>query len=140
MSANLNVILSGATVQVVNTLDSSTRVNASAGNPTLGATVATYYDFMPIASGGGTVITLPNTTVYVVYVRNLGGQNSSPSGNISVEFQVTGGSLVAAPNCPIVQPGGVFAYWETQETAGGVIALTLIASVNLTPVELLLAY
>lgn len=139
MAANINVILSGATVQVVNTTDSTTRVNSSSGNPTLGASESTYIDFLPIAAGGGTALTLPAATIWVLYVRNLGGTNGTPSGNITVQFQAAGGALNTTANSPIVLPNGVFMYWNTAESAGGITAVTLVASVASTPVEILMA-
>lgn len=140
MSATLNVTLNGAVAQVINTVDSSTRVNSSLGNPTLGATDSIYTSFYPVSSGSGNVITLAGTNgSWVVYVKNLGGQNSLPSGNITVQIQVTGGTLTSTANSPILPPGGVFMYWCPAESAGGVIAMTLVASVNATPVEILSA-
>jgi hypothetical protein len=52
---------------------------------------------------------------------------------------VTGGALVAAADSPIILPGGIHAYINIAETAGGVIAVTLVASVANTPVEVLMA-
>jgi hypothetical protein len=139
MASNLNVILNGLSIQVVNTTDSTTRVNSSAGNPSLGASESTYTDYLPIAAGGGTTLTLPAATIWILYVRNLGGTNGTPSGNIQVNFTVTGGAAITAANSPIVLPNGVFAYWNTAESAGGITAVTLIASVANTPVEILMA-
>lgn len=137
--ANLNVILSGATIQVVNTVDSTTRVNSAQGNPTLPAAEDFYNLFFPIAAGGGTVITLPAATVWVAHVRNLGGINGTPAGNITVRFTATGGAQIAVADSPIIVPNGVFSYWNPTEGAGGLTGLTLIASVASTPVEILLA-
>lgn len=137
--ANLAVTLSGATIQVINSADSSVRVNSSWASPSLSASVESYIDFLPIAAGGGTVLTLPATTIWVFGLRNLGGINGTPAGNITVQFQVTGGALNTTANSPIVLPNGIFAYWQTTETAGGIIAVTLVASIVNTPVELILA-
>lgn len=139
MASNLNVILSGATLQVVNTTDSTTRVNSSLGNPTLGGSESTYIDFLPIATTPGTTITLPAATIWCLSVRNLGGINASPSGNIQVQLTVTGGVQFAAASSPLILPNGVFVYWNPAETAGGITAVTLIASVANTPVEILMA-
>lgn len=139
MASNLSVILSGAALQVINTVDSTTRVNSSLGSPALPASESSYTDFLPIANGAGTVLTLPAATIWVLCVRNLGGINATPAGNITVQAQATGGALPAAANSPIVTPNGVFLYWNIAETAGGIIAVTLVASVNLTPVEILMA-
>lgn len=139
MASNLNVILSAATLQVINTVDSSTRVNSSLGNPSLPAAESTYIDFLPIATGGGTVLTLPAATIYVLCIRNLGGINATPSGNITVQVQANGGALPTAANSPIILPNGVYAYWNVAETAGGIVAVTLVASVANTPCEILMA-
>lgn len=139
MPANLNVLLSGGVVQVINTVDSTTRVNSSVGNPTLGANDSTHIDFLPIATGAGTAITLPAATIWFLYIKNLGGVNGTPSGNITVRYQAAGGALVAAVDSMIVLPGGFFIYANTAETAGGIIAVTLISSVASVPVEILMA-
>lgn len=138
MSSSLNVILNGATVQVVNTIDSTTRVNSSVGNPTLGAADAGYATFYPITTGG---VGLPlfSTNIWVLYIRNLGGINGTPAGNITVRVQAVGGALPSAADSVILPPGGVYMYWNTAETAGGVASVTLVASVNNTPVEYLVA-
>lgn len=139
MASNLNVILSAATLQVINTVDSSTRVNSSLGSPTLPASESTYIDFLPIATGAGTVLTLPASIIYVLCIRNLGGINSTPSGNIQVQLTVNGGTQIALASSPIILPNGVFAYWNVAETAGGITAVTLVASVASTPAEILMA-
>lgn len=139
MAANVNIILSGASIQVVNTVDSTTRVNSTVGNPTLGGANAVYDNFLPIAAGAGTTITLPSGTVWVVYVKNQGGINGSPSGNITVQLTVAGGAQIASGSSPVLLPNGVFMYWNTAETTGGITGVTLIASVANTPVEILLA-
>lgn len=138
MPANLNVSLAGAVLQVVNTVDSTTRVNSSQGNPTLGASESTYIDFLPIALAG-TALPLPAATIWFLVIRNLGGINGTPAGTITVRQQVTGGALVAAADSPIILANGIHAYINVAETAGGVIAVTLIASVANTPVEILMA-
>lgn len=136
--ANLNVVLSGATLQVVNTADSTVRVNSSLASPTLPAAESSYSDFLPILAAGS-AMTLPAATIWVLAIRNLGGINGTPAGNITVRKQVTGGALTAAADSEIIMPNGVYIYWNTTETAGGIVAVTLIASVNLTPVEILMS-
>jgi hypothetical protein len=139
VASNLNIILSGATLQVINNTDSSTRVNSSLGSPTLGGAESTYIDFLPIATGAGTALSLPAATIWVLCIRNLGGINASPSGNIQVLVTATGGAAPTAANSPMILPNGVFAYWNTAETAGGITAVTLVASVANTPCEILMA-
>lgn len=137
--ANLSVILSGATLQVIDTSASTTPVNFSLNNPTLPAAVESFIDYLPIANGAGTVLTLPAATIWVFAVRNLGGINGTPAGNITIQVQVTGGALPAAANSPVIAPAGVYAFWNQTEGANGIIAVTLVASVNLTPVAILMA-
>lgn len=139
MAANLTINVSGAVVQVVNQVDSTTRVNSAIGFAGLGASESTYIDFLPIASGAGTALTLPAATIYFLYVKNLGGVNGTPSGNITVQFQATGGALNSAANSEILTPGGFKVYALSSGSAGGIIAVTLVASVNLTPVEIEMA-
>lgn len=138
MASNLNLILSGAAWQVVDNTTSTTPVNFSLNNPTLGGSVETFIDYLPVANGAGTVLTLPAATIWVFGLRNLGGINASPAGNITVQIQVTGGALPAAANSPVVVPNGVLLFWQPTEGANGIIAVTLVASVNLTPVALIL--
>ena len=136
--ANLAVTLSGATIQVINSADSSVRVNSSWASPSLSASVETYIDFLPVTVGA-LALTLPAATIWVFGLRNLGGINGTPAGNITVQYQVTGGALPTTANSPIVLPNGIFAYWQTTETAGGIVAVTLTASIANTPVELIMA-
>lgn len=138
MPASLNVILSGATLQVVDNTTSTTRVNSSLANPTLGAAVETYIDFMPIGVGG-TAITLPAATIWALCIRNLGGINGTPAGNITVRKQVTGGALVAAVDSEVLVPNGVYIFLQPTTGANGIIAVTLVASIANTPVEILMA-
>lgn len=137
--AAISLILNGATIQVVNSSDSTTRVNSSLGNPTLAGNESTYIDFLPVAIGAGTTLSLPAATIWVLVIRNLGGISGTPSGNITVQLTVAGGAQIASASSPIILPSGVFAYWNTAETAGGITAVTLIASVASTPVEVLMA-
>lgn len=139
MASNLNVVLSSAILQVILNSDSSARVNSNQASPTLAAAEASYIDFFPVAAGGGSVMPLVAATVWVLAIRNLGGQNGSPAGNITVQAQPVGGALPSAANSPIVLPGGVYIYWQTAETAGGIVAVTLVASIAATPVEFLSA-
>lgn len=138
MASNIAVTLGGAALQVVNNSDSTTRVNSSLGSPSLAASESSYIDYLPIAAAG-TILTLPAATIWVLAIRNLGGINATPAGNITVQIQATGGALNSAANSPIIVPNGVYLYWNPAETAGGIIAVTLVASVNATPVEILMA-
>lgn len=138
MASNLNIILSGAAWQVVDNTSSTTPVNFSLSNPTLGGSVESFIDYLPVAAGGGTVLTLPAATIWVLGIKNLGGINASPAGNITVQIQVTGGVLQTAANSPVIAPNGVFLYWQPTESANGIIAVTLVASIANTPVALIM--
>lgn len=139
MASSLNVTLSGALLQVINAADSTVRVSSSLANPTLPASQSSYIDFLPIAAGGGTALSLPAATIWVLAIRNLGGINGTPAGNIQANFTVVGGAAVGAANSPLVLPNGIFIYWQPTEGAGGITAVTLIASIASTPVEILMA-
>lgn len=139
MASNLNVILQGAQMNVVQLSDSTTRVSANLNNPTLPANESTYIDYLPIAAGAGTVLTLPNPTIWVFAIRNLGGINGTPAGNVTIQVQVTGGALSAVANSETLAPNGVKLFWNVTEGANGIIAVTLVASIANTPVELLMA-
>jgi len=138
MASNLNVILSGATFQVVNTTDSSIPVN-SAFSVTLPATGQEYLRFFPVPAVAA-ALTLPNPTIWVFAIRNLGGINGTPAGNITVQRQVTGGALETAANAEVIAPLGVKIFWQPVETANGIIAVTLGASIAATPAEILMAW
>jgi len=136
--ANLNVILSGAQLQVVDTNTSTTPVNFGLNNPTLAASVEQFIDFLPITVGA-LALTLPAATIWVFALRNLGGINGTPAGNITVQVQVTGGALGTAANSEVVAPGGVKIFWQPTEAANGIIGVTLSASVANTPAAILMA-
>lgn len=131
---NVSTILDSASVQVIDTATSTYRVNSPIGNITLSATVADYQSYRLIANGGGTSLTLPAATVWFVYVKNL-----DAAANLTVQFQVTGGSLNSAANSEVLTPGGVKIYANPSEGAGGIIAITLVSSVGNTPAEILLS-
>src|SRR5229473_337414 len=108
MASNLNIVLSGLILQVIQNTDASQRVSSPI-TVTLPGSEATYIDYLPIAAGG-TVLTLPNPTIWVLVVFSLGGINASPAGNITVQRQVTGGGLVAAASSELVLPSGLYVY------------------------------
>lgn len=134
--ANSNVLLDAASVQVIDLATNTYRVNSGIGTITLQANVADYESFKSIASGAGTVLTLPQTTVWFLYVKNL-----DLSALITVQVQVTGGTLITAANSPVLNPGGVYIYANSSEGAptGGIVGVTLVSNVGNTAVELLTA-
>jgi hypothetical protein len=134
MANNVNVILDAASVQVIDTVTNTYRVNSAIGAITLTANVANYQSFAVIASSPGTVLTLPATKIWFLYVKNL-----DATANLTVQFQAFGGSLNTAANSEILTPGGVKIYANSSEGAGGIIAVTLISSSGPTAAEVLLA-
>lgn len=131
--SNVNIVLDSASVQVIDITSSAYQVNSPVGNITLVGTDASYQSYAQIATAG-TALTLPATTVWVVYVKNL-----STTATITVRMQVTGGSLPAAADSPLLPAGGVFLYWAPVETSGGIIGVTLVSSAGPSPAEVLLA-
>ena len=138
MAANININLAGIILQVIDNAVAASRVNSNIGTLTLAGSEATHIDYLPIASGAGTVLALPAATIWALVVRNLGGINATPAGNITIQKQAVGGALPTAVNSPVIPPGGIDVYFCTAETAGGLIAVTLVASVANTPVEILM--
>jgi hypothetical protein len=139
MATNLNIVLSSAILQVVQNTDSSQRVNSPV-SVTLPGAEASYFEYLQIAAGGGSVIPLPAVTIWVACVMNLGGVNGSPAGNLTVQYQAVGGALNSAANSRVIVPLGIDWYFNPTEGAGGIQALTLVASVANTPARILLAF
>jgi hypothetical protein len=134
MSANINCVLTPCNIATTNVVQNSTPVATSAGNPSAGATTIQYDGYSQIPTSP-TVIQLPATTVYVVWIRNLGGTNS-----LNVTLTPAGGSAWSSP--AVVLPGGVFIYWLPYTTApgsGGFTTVSLQAVGGSTPAEIFLA-
>ena len=98
-------------------------------NPTLQATVF-YENLFFQASNAGSAVNLPAATVWIVYIKN--NDNST---NLSVSWTTVGGGAQGF----ILPPGGVFTYFCTSETAGGVTALTLTAAAGTINTEVFVA-
>ena len=133
MANNINCVLDSASVQVIDTVTNTYRVNSAIGSITLAANEANYQSFAPSATAG-TALTLPAATIWVVYVKNL-----DAVATLTVQVQPTGGALPSAANSPLLPPGGVYIYWAPVETSGGIIAVTLKSSAGPTAAEVLLA-
>jgi hypothetical protein len=127
---NLSVLLS-ATLSVTDTTlsPSSTIVTRNLNNPTLVATVSFYDPFFQ-AAAGGSAVTLPAATVWVVYVKNLDAAQ-----NLTVTFTPAGG----AAETLLLVPGGIFLYFQPSEATGGITALTLTAGAGTINTEVLVA-
>jgi len=133
MANNVNVILDAASVQVIDTVTNTYRVNSAIGDITLAANESSYQSFAAIATTG-TALTLPAATIWVVYVKNLDATQT-----LTVQVQPTGGVLPSAANSPVLPPGGVYIYWAPLETSGGITAVTLKSSSGPMAAEVLLA-
>lgn len=123
--ANLSIILQAQLVTIDTTLSPSPQiVTRSLNNPTLAAT-SEFYDPFFQTINGTRVVSLPAATVYVVYVRNLDN-----AANITVNYTPLGGastSLVLVPGATAGN-GGIFLYFQTAESAGGITALSITAT------------
>lgn len=134
MATNLNVQVSGASLQIIDNTGNVQRVNSPLSTLTAQVTASFYEPYLQIGVGN-TSLTLPATTIWVAYVRNLSGAN-----NVTVTCTPAGGA--AWVNGIILVPTAVFMYWaafSSNPAAGGVTAITLTASGANTPVEVMLA-
>jgi hypothetical protein len=128
MPANLNVVL-GLTLQVVDNAATTTPVNSANQGITLGATVM-FYDRYFQAATTATTIPLPGTTVWYLYVRNMG------TNVVTLSFTPTGGAAQTVDLCPVTNGfGGVFMLFQTVETGKGIVAASLTASGGVTSCE-----
>ena len=132
--SNVNVLLNSASIQVLDQTTLTYRVNSPIGTLTLSASAAAYDSYLNIAGGTGTILTLPVATIYAAYVKNL-----DPSAFLTVQVQVTAGTLQTAANSPVLSPGGVWMYWTTLDAGSGIIAMTLVSNPGNTAAEVLLA-
>lgn len=137
MASNINIILSGAILQVIQNTDSSQRVQSPL-SVTLPGSEATYIEYLPISGGAGTALSLPAATIWCLVVFNLGGTNGTPAGNLTCRIQNTGGALIAAADSEVVAPLGAKIFWQPTESANGIIGVTLIASIANTPARILM--
>jgi hypothetical protein len=125
---NVNIV-AAVSLQAVDITAAVTVVNRIVQGIQLAGTGYLYEDFLQVPVAGIT-ISLPNTTVWSVYVRNLGVNN------VTVNFTPAGG----ASEFIVVLPSGFFWYHQIAETAGGITALSLTAAVGTTPVEVFAGY
>ena len=132
--ANVNVVLNSASIQVLDLTTNLFRINSPVGTITLAATAVFYEPYFQAAASPGSGLSFPAGVLFVVYVKNL-----STTNNIQVQFGVAGGAQLTAAQSPLLLPGGAFIYWNTVETSGGIVILTLIGSAANTPAEVLLA-
>lgn len=120
---NLSVLLSSQISITDTTLaPSPTIITRSLNNPTLAANTCFYDPFFQTINGTAAV-NLPATPIYVLYVKNL-----SAAGNITLNYTPNGGASTSV----VLQPGGLFLYFQPAETAGGITAVTLTATAVLS--------
>lgn len=129
---NMNTIL-GLSLVSVNVAQNQTTDNISLQGITLPSTVSYYNQFFQVATVS-TPVTLPAATTFVVFVRNLSANN------ITVTWTPVSGSSQSMVLVPVTAGfGGVFLYFQTAETAGGLTALSLTAAGGTSSVEIYLA-
>ena len=139
MASNINVQAAGVTLQIIDNAGSIQRLNSPISNLLAQATVAFYDSYFQVTAttyGTAQALSLPATTVYFVWIRNLHATNT-----LSVIGTVTGGVAWPVGSVPILAGGGVFAYLMNYSAApaNGIIALSVFASASPTPAEILIA-
>jgi len=133
--ANLNVQLSGGSIQVIDNTATVQRVNSPIAT-IVGQVAASFYDaFILVPTPGPLALVLPAAVVWQVYVRNINATNT-----ISVTVTPAGGVAWASPL--VLAPNAIFVYMATYSAnpaAGGISAISLSSSGANTYAEVLLA-
>jgi hypothetical protein len=128
---NISVLLNATLSATDTTLSpSATIVTRNLNNPTLAGTVVFYDPFFQ-AAAGGSAVTLPATTCWVAYVKNL-----DAAANLTVAWTAVSS---AGSSSFVLVPGGVFVYLQPSEGAGGFTAMTLTASAGTINTEVFVA-
>lgn len=133
--ANINAQLVGANLQVIDNAASTQRVNSPIASLVAQCTASFYDAYFAVSNGAPTAITLPATTVWVFFVRNLSGTNT-----ITIVGTPAGGSAWASGY--VLPPSGLFgtiATFATNPGSGGFTAISLGSSGAGTFAELFLA-
>ena len=116
-------------IQAVDVTAAVTVFNRTISGFQLSATVWSASDFFQVNTTS-TTISLPATTIFFVYVRNLGANN------VTLAYTPAGGSSTSLVLLPVgSNVGGVFLYGLSAETAGGITALSATATTAVTPIE-----
>lgn len=126
-----NKITNTLVANITATEDSTQNViiNRSTGNPAIDSSAAVISEYQLLA--GATVIGLPNTLAYQVYIKNL-----DTAKTITVNWTPNGG---AAANVIVLQPGDQIIFWTTTGVTGsGITTLTLTPSAAGALVEVFL--
>lgn len=131
MTANINSI-SGLSLQLVDNTANVVPLNINLSGVLLPTTNYIYNNFLQVPTTG-ILLQMPASSsgsAYEAYFRNLG------SNNVTVTFTPTAGSPTSIVLVPVTNGfGGIFYLKETQETAGGIYAITLTAATSVTPCE-----
>lgn len=135
MTANLNTNL-GVTLQIVNNSANTTPVNVAVQGIVLGCTVTAYDAYFQVGTSA-TTYNLPGTSVYFIYVRNLG------TNYVSITYAINSGSNQTVQISPVTGGfGGVFLLFQTAESAGvgNITSVSMTANSGVTPVEIAVGY
>ncbi len=120
-------------IQAVDTVAAVSIYNRAVSGFQLAATQWLSADWFQVAVSS-TPVSLPATTVYFVYARNLGANN------VTVNYTPAGGASTSLVLLPVgSNVGGIFLYGLSAESAGGITALSFIATTAVTPVEFFVA-
>jgi hypothetical protein len=130
--SNVNVQLTATALQVIDNTGTVTRVNTPVAALVAALTAASYTDYYIVGtSPTGLGLPSPGVTAFqFAWIKN----NHAVNTVTVTPTPVAGGT----PLGYIIQPGGVFFYANPATTAGGLSAITLVASGASTPCELLL--
>lgn len=128
---NLSIVLSASLLVTDTTVSPNPQIiQRSYNSPTLAATVSFYDPFFQ-AAAGGSAVTLPAATCWVLHIKNL-----DAAANLTVAWTAVG---AAGSSTMLLVPGGIFDYFQPSEGAGGFTALTLTASAGTINTEVFVA-
>lgn len=133
--ANLNIQLSGATLQVIDNAASVQRVNSPL-TALVGQVSSSYYNpYYLVANPGSANFPIPLPQIWQVWIRNISSANT-----ISITCTPFSGAPWATPL--VLVPNGLFVYMATYSanpSTGGIGALSLTSSGAATYAEILVA-
>lgn len=135
MANNVQIQLQATWVVSDNTLSPAPVIFTRNLNvPQLLATSWDGLEFVQVPNGT-LALTLPASTIYCLYVRNLSNTNNltlnyTPFGASSTSLLLLAGATAGA--------GGYFIYHQPAETAGGITAVSLTGTA-VTPAEVMMA-
>lgn len=111
-----------------------TIISRSLNTPTLNLANCSYLPYTLVPSGTLT-LALPDTTIWLLYVRNLSNTN-----NITLNYTPTGGSSTSVVLLlgASTGTGGFFVYMQPAESAGGITAVSLTGTAANTPADVIM--